>query len=152
MSQLIREYLLNDNNVLQEQTTTPRSPEDRFYVIVPETVQTDHIGHEMESGRLMAQSFHIGRKVEAARAAAGIGFVDITAVVLAVRNTRELEKVLSELRINMMQHGKKPFELCLYRDYNENVYETENGVLTAIVAGPVLRSTVDHILGHLETY
>jgi hypothetical protein len=147
--------LLNDNTLEEVTPSSFAMAEERFYVIVPETVQSDMTSHDMESGRLMAQSFHIGRVVEYRRAMAGAQSQDITTIVLAVRNTLELNKVMTELVGQQLVDdgkGKPHFAVSLYRDHNPQVYQTDSRVLTALCVGPVIRSAVEHILGHLETY
>jgi hypothetical protein len=144
---------------LVDQTTELQAPcntnDYRFYVIVPETIQQDSSSIGMEDGRLMAQSFHIGRVVENRRAAAGAGYEDITTIVLAVRNARELDKVTSDLvslQLDLHSRGLNAFPLSTYKDHNPAFYMTHDRVLTALCVGPVLKSDVDSVIGHLELY
>jgi hypothetical protein len=110
----------------------------------------------MEHGRVIAQGFHVGRLIESMRAELGIKYEEVTAISLAVRNSREMHKVLSELnwlqRENTAENGAVPFQVATFWDENQPVYETSDRLLTAIVAGPVLKSLVDSAIGHLELY
>lgn len=126
----------------------------RFYVIVPETVQTELVSKQMEVGRLMAQLMHMGRAVERRRASANLPYEDVTTIILAARNTKELNKVHSELEIVRQVPGSNvpAFPLSIYRDHNPLVYQTPERVLTALCVGPIEKSVVDGVIGHLELY
>ena len=133
-----------------------RPEEERFYVIVPEVVTPirNH-NYPMEHGRLIAQAHHVGRLVERDRVLQGIPLEDITTIALAARNSRELEKVWAELVARQAEDNSKglsPFKVTVYRDHNPEIYATDDRVLTAITVGPVAKSRVDSILGHLDTY
>jgi hypothetical protein len=128
--------------------------EERFYVIVPEVAMAGVL-YPMEPGRLMAQTFHLGRVVEHRRALAGADREDVTTIVLAARNTKELEKILSELVLKQLDNELKelpPFAVSAYRDHNPPVYMTPDKTLTAVCVGPVKKSIVDSILGHMELF
>src|ERR1039458_2843512 len=142
-------------------TTLFRSiPEEpRFYVLVPETINAPFGAYRMEHGRLIAQSFHVGRLIEAMRAEKGIKYEEVTAISLALRNSREMHKVLGELnwlqREYAAEKGQAPnqaFHVATFWDKNPEVYETEDRFLTAIVVGPVLKSLVDKAIGYLDLY
>ena len=130
--------------------------EPRFYVIVPETINAPFGTYRMEHGRLIAQSFHVGRLIESMRAAKGIKYEEATAISLAVRNSREMHKILGELnwlqRENTTEGGLSPFEIATFWDQNPEVYETTDRFLTAVVVGPVLKSKIDAAIGYLDLY
>jgi hypothetical protein len=130
--------------------------EPRFYVIVPETINAPCGAYRMEHGRLIAQSFHVGRLIESMRAERGIKYEEVTAISLAVRNSREMHKVLGELnwlqRENTAVDGPSPFQFAAFWDQNSEVYKTTDRRLTAIVVGPVLKSKIDAAIGYLELY
>ena len=127
--------------------------EPRFYVIVPETINTPFGAYRMEHGRLIAQSFHVGRLIESMRTEKGIKYVEITAISLAVRNTREIHKVLGELNwLKQQNDDLSDLVVATFWDQNPEVYETTDRFLTAIVVGPVLKSQIDTAIGYLELY
>jgi len=143
--------------------------EKRFYILVPKTVQvktvvnTQHMvsstietypvetitSFRMVPGRLLAQTFHIGRKIESWRRSLGIQYEDITAISLSVRNTRELQKVSKEL---MSFKLREPAFYDEFYDTNLDFYGTTDSVQTATVIGPVFKEELDSIIGHLELY
>jgi peptidyl-tRNA hydrolase len=133
----------------RKRTAVRRREEKRFYVIVPEKVARGDEGtHRMEPGRLIAQGFHLGCVVARARLSLGVNDADITTIVLGARNSKEMDKLLGALRMDGVHFAK----VAWYKDHNPEVYETEERVLTAICLGPVEKSKVDHLIGHLELY
>lgn len=130
--------------------------EKRFYIIVPETVQTVAQSRIMEAGRLMAQNFHLGRVVERKRAEVEQKYEDVTSIVLSVRNSLELAKVLNELEtLRDKISGSswiQRFPISIYRDHNPPVYQVPDRVLTILCVGPVEKSLVEPAIGHLELY
>ena len=153
-------------------TETPVVEVPRFYVIVPNTVQTvveiknvwsdilwsdnkelptEVRSTNMVSGRLIAQSFHIGRLIENYRAKKGLDWIDTTAIVLSVRNTKELRKVSDELRNNVFLNDPE-FFYSEYWDTNPPLYGISEPVHTATAIGPVLKDELDDAIGHLELY
>lgn len=132
--------------------------EKRFYVIVPKTVQikfTDWAGKQdtqtipMEHGRLMAQVFHVARKIELYRYNPTLIYEEITTIVLSVRNSAELKKVSNEL-LNLPT-GKQP-SLDYFLDTNPEFYGTNEKVHTVTAIGPVTKEEVESAIGHLELY
>lgn len=123
----------------------------RFYVIVPETVDTPVGPYSMEVGRVMAQTFHLGRTSEHKQQTCDEIYQDVTTIVLVVRNSKELDKVLKELTELQVQSNEE-FPVNAYRDHNPPVYGTEDRILTAVGVGPVEKVMVDVAIGHLELY
>lgn len=128
--------------------------EKRFYIIVPETVQTELVSRGMETGRLMAQVMHIGRVVERRREFSNQLYEDVTTIILSARNTKEMNKILGELNVlrQVPDSNEPAFPLSIYRDHNPPVYKTPDRVLTALCIGPVEKSIVDSAIGHLDLY
>jgi len=156
-SKLLSETALNAGAIAEMDPGSAMKEEERFYVIVPEVVgMVEH--HPMEHGRLMAQTFHLGRVVEHMRVRMGHRLQDITTIVLAVRNSRELAKVRDELVYQQFSEMSVPdnklgmLPITVYEDHNPDVYLTPERVLTAISVGPVVKSRVEACLGHLELY
>ena len=152
--------------------------EKRFYIIVPETVQTTEpaefeksmanfdyhqfsnglprIQHciKMESGRLAAQCSHVGRKMEFERRPSQ--YEEITTIVLSVRNTRELAMITNAIRHQIVDQMAQCTNLSCdavrvveFRDANPPLYHTNDKVHTATMVGPVYKSILDEVIGHL---
>lgn len=131
------------------------SEEKRFYIIVPETIQTLAHSQDMESGRLMAQNFHLGRVVERRRMEAEKQYEDVAAIVLSVRNSLELIKVLNDLEILRDKTAGgwlEQFPIDLYKDLNPVVYQVPGRVMSIVCVGPIEKSLVHPAIGHLELY
>ena len=153
--------------------------EKRFYVIVPERVTgQDQAGktgltHCMEPGRLIAQGFHVGRKIENARLSLDPEkeYEEITCIVLSVRNSREMSKIANEISLSLLQstqggfcsdlglfdrESKFKLNFEFFKDKNDPLYGREKKAMTAIAIGPVKVSDkikyLDDIIGHLELY
>lgn len=156
----------------------------RFYVIVPETVQVvvkgaidknywseiwncsaDRFKHQnifqddvktfkMVPGRLLAQTFHIGRLIEHIREEQfHLPYSEETAISLSVRNTKELTKISDDLEknfINIHKNGLYFFER--FYDTNKNFYGNDRKVHTATAIGLVTQEEMDEFIGHLELY
>lgn len=140
--------------------------EKRFYVIVPKTVQVERkervqFGFNdwrnilvkdtvpMEAGRLMAQAFHVARKIDLYRYKATNKYEEITTIVLSVRNSAELKKVTTEL-FNLSL-GKQT-GVDVFCDTNPEFYGTLERVHTVSAIGPVTKEEVEEAIGHLELY
>ncbi len=125
----------------------------QIYIIVPETVQVTPgknqkiVNHcEMVPGRLMAQCEHVGRKLQAEGDDMALGFEDITAIVLSVRNSKELAKVcnhLNEIKDNCV---------TFYGDTNYAFYGTRRKVLTALAVVATFEGEFDAAIDHLPLY
>ncbi len=144
----------------------------RFYVFVPETVQTTvdssflyvvnnfmardihsiNRSTRMVAGRLIAQGVHIGRKLENYRAVHGIPWLDITTIVLSVRNTKELTKVSNEVELAVGDMDNPDVFYEKYYDTNFDLYGTKDKVHTATIVGPVYKENLESVIGHLELY
>jgi hypothetical protein len=155
--------------------------EKRFYILVPETVQitstfdnidlskTDQLDTfsevavktvKMSAGRLIAQAFHIGRKIENYRVNKFLKesnggrlkdhYEEITAIDLSVRNTKELEKVSNEIDASI--DACSGIFYAEFWDTNSDVYGTTEKVHTATAVGPVTRDELENAIGHLELY
>ena len=137
----------------------------RLYILVPLTVQVEQMGDvpytktiRMESGRLMAQCSHVGRRWENTMAeianamndSTGFPYEEITTIVLSVRNSKELAKVTDELMEYAAGHADIAVEV--FMDTNAMFYGTTEKVPTATIIGQVYSGDVDHIIGHLELY
>jgi hypothetical protein len=133
--------------------------EKRIYVVVPETIQTN-VGYplggaifkgiqnvQMVPGRLMAQCAHVVSKMCWLMDDPMKEWEAITTIVLAVRNTRELQKTFHELLLRTRDGEVVPFF-----DTNLEVYGTETPQFTTFCTTPVIKSDVDAALGHLELY
>ena len=140
--------------------------EERIYIIVPKTVQTIQTAPDpdgwseksevrnirMESGRLMAQCSHVGRKLEHQFEDE---YREITTIVLSVRNSRELKKVTKEIAEYLMVTNpcmKLPARCTTFEDTNPDLYGTFHKVHTATAVGPVTQEFMDPVIGHLELY
>lgn len=136
------------------------SEEKRIYVVVPETIQTTRVNWASEvretitesipmvPGRLMAQCAHVVSKMWAHFVYSD--WEPTTTIVLSVRNSKALNKVLNEFR-----HGGFEFNVHEFLDTNSEVYGTSAPQLTAICTDPITqeeRDGVEHIIGHLELY
>jgi len=151
--------------------------EKRIYILVPETVQilvpeqydfSDHAAWlrdqtynyfpeyletiQMESGRLMAQAFHVGRKIE--RSYSYKKYEEITAIVLAVRNTKELEKVGNEISGSIRRTSTLNcnFQYEEFWDHNPEFYGTEERIHTITAFGPTTQEQMESFIGHLNLY
>lgn len=141
--------------------------EKRFYILVPNVVNICHsmphlydkefsIQYEdsvtipMTAGRLMAQTYHIGRKIEWVRASLSLPYQEITAIVLSVRNSKELNKITNELYVQFS--NDQDILVDTFYDHNPEFYGTPNRVHTATVIGPVNTNEVENILCHLDLY
>jgi len=100
----------------------------RLYAIVPRTLY-DKKGNNitMTCGRMAAQVAHIMGKI----AKAGIDTPSIDLIILQVSNSKELEKVKSELVISSVDHEE-------YLDTNK-AYEGE--LLTTLALYPIERGS-----------
>jgi hypothetical protein len=147
--------------------------EERIYVIVPQSVQIVRVAvsaaytdegsgvEEVESfpmvhGRLIAQGFHVGRLLERMFSNAGMAYREITAITLAVRNSKELTKVSSEAKalLNANDPHGENFRWFYgeFHDHNPGFYGTDNRVHTITAFGPTTREIVEDAIGHLELY
>jgi hypothetical protein len=135
---------------------------ERFYILVPETVQPfrpfgcgdseENPSYKMVPGRLIAQSYHIGRKIENTSLSDGyFPYEEITAITLSTRNTKELRKVSDEVKA-WCQSLEEEILYEEFHDTNPDFYGTSVPVHTATAFGPVTREEVDHLIGHLELY
>ena len=86
------------------------------------------------------------------RADLGIKYEEVTAISLAVRNSREMHKVLGELNFLQRENTATEFQIAAFYDQNAGVYETTDRFLTAVVVGPVLKSQIDSAIGYLDLY
>lgn len=153
--------------------TMKNMAEKRFYILVPETVQiTSTVTHydlltgdsmdeehtksvKMVAGRLIAQAFHIGRKIENSRVnfqSISLEYEEITAIDLSVRNSKELRKVSDEI-FSLVRSN--PNILRMYEEFadtNFDIYGTTEKVHTATVVGPISREELESAIGHLELY
>ena len=140
------------------------NPEERIYIIVPETVQTTPTPADsmcdtsrattinMEPGRLMAQCCHAGRCLQHSLELFGTDYRAITTIVLSVRNSKELAKITRDLN-EWVSASNAPAAVVRFFDENPPFYQTIDDVHTATIVGPVDSSEVlDHIIGHLELY
>jgi hypothetical protein len=105
-------------------------------------------------GRLIAQGVHIGRMLGYWLAAHEIDYKEITTIVLAVRNSKELAKVSKEIQAVV---NSLPFTVPYEEFYDTNLefYGTENRVHTISAVGPItpeVREFLENSLGHLELY
>ena len=121
--------------------------EEKIFVIVPLSVQVeakhgDEITIRMPVGRLAAQTAHV---VSAMRLSeeSPTGDEPITTIVLTVRNSKELSKVLRELNYGEIAYST-------FHDQDEKFYGTKDDVFTAICTWPCTKDQVDDIIGHLE--
>lgn len=132
------------------------TPDKRIFVLLPMTVQVPSLSDvlpaewpartiSMPNGRLAVQAAHVVSKMRV-RLAAFYGYRPITTIAYGVRNSRELDKLVSELRVN--QH----LAVETFKDIDEKFYETPSEVRTAACTTPVTKAEVDHILGHLELF
>ena len=110
----------------------------------------------MESGRLMAQCVHIGRKLEHEIEAMGGGYKVRTTIVLSVRNTKELRKVTAEINETLEKidpEMKHNYHCVQFHDSNPAFYDTYETVHTITCVGPVteeLRAKLESAIGYLE--
>ena len=108
---------------------------------------------KMESGRLMAQAFHIGRKIQNT-IDAYTDYEEITAIVLGVRNTKELTKISLEIANWYEDSFDCPddFEFEEFWDHNPEFYGTNERVHTVTAFGPTTQEIMDPFVGHLTLY
>ena len=144
---------------------------ERFYVIVPQTVQILHpapplrdefdiqgvdeiTSVPMVHGRLIAQGVHVGRIIGHYFASRGIPYRDVTTITLAVRNSKELRKVSNELRKTAETLLNADIDVGYeeFHDHNPGLYNTLDRVHTITIVGPVQREMVEDGIGHLELY
>jgi hypothetical protein len=141
--------------------------DERIYVIVPQTVQvpyqsiwnlgqpTDEVeSFPMVHGRLIAQGVHVGRMLGYWMNLHNVDYKEITTIVLAVRNSKELAKVSREIQavVNSLPFTV-PYEE--FHDTNSEFYGTEEKVHTITAVGPLspeVREMLENALGHLELY
>ena len=146
--------------------------DERIYVIVPQTVQVlypappspygelpnvDEIkSFPMVHGRLIAQGVHIGRLLERMFGNSGMAYREITAITLAVRNSKELTKVSREAKalLNANDPYGENFRHFYgeFHDHNPAFYGTQNRIHTITAFGPTTREVVDAAIGHLDLY
>lgn len=137
-----------------------RKNEDRrFYVIVPKKVNIpsrnkkhlDKVVH-MVPGRLIAQGFHIGRKLQA-KAVDSLSYTATTAIVLGVRNSKELERIANALyKLPVMSSPLANVFADEFIDENPGLYGKNISCMTAVAIGPVTKAEVESAIGHLELY
>ena len=149
---------------MKKKKLLPEPP--RIYVIVPESVlvttkerkATVTTRIPMEPGRLMAQVAHVARKMENEHLSCTPaeprlllrnenwheGYREMTTIVLSVRNSRELAKVLKELG--------ELVTVFTFSDVNPEFYGTKGRVMTAICTVPTTFAQVDPAIGHLDLY
>lgn len=130
------------------------SDEKRIYVIVAETVQPD-VGFSVAqpAGRIAAQVGHVVSKtrLRIAFRTSNLMFEPITTIVLAVKNTVELEHMHHVLRLASIDHD-------FFEDTNEEVYGYDpilNGpvqVTTALATIPIERKRLEGLIDHLPLY
>jgi peptidyl-tRNA hydrolase len=121
--------------------------EKRFYLIVPNTVDTPYKGtFVMEPGRLMAQCCHIGRKLQAGMTQ----YEEVTTIVLSVRNSKELRKVSDELASGFRTGWNTNYQE--FHDTNPVLYGTDSEIHTVTGIGPISKEDIDFAIGHLELY
>lgn len=132
--------------------------EKRIYIIVPETVDIlvnkKPTRIKMVSGRLMAQCSHVGRKLENQYFDDGCDnpYREITTIVLGVRNSKELHKINNDLYSKMIDLLCDMTLHAQFYDKNKELYHTKDGILTAIAVGPIKKSEIESIIGHLDLY
>ena len=145
----------------------------RIYALVPQTVQILHqappvrdeydipgideiVSVPMVHGRLIAQGVHVGRMLGHFAERLKIPYESITTIVLAVRNSRELRKVSTEVlgRLSALK-TLNPTETLLYEEFHDTnfgLYGTRDRVHTITAFGPVTRESVENAIGHLDLY
>lgn len=142
--------------------TKKSKSEERFYVIVPDLVTGEGKRgktYRMESGRLIAQAFHIGRLVENIRKTEDpdLKYQEITCIVLSARNAKEMNKIAHDLRVGIETvNYTSSATVNLFYDTNDEIYGKDCPALTAIAFGPIStyekECDFDHVIGHLELY
>jgi hypothetical protein len=114
--------------------------EKRIYVIVAETVQAEHwtgrsISEKQPAGRIAAQVGHAVGKMRAARAHSFKElYTPITTIVLAARNSSELQNMRNVLHLGGV-HAYTFFDQNV--DYGYDGLGKVNEVLTAICTDPI---------------
>lgn len=133
--------------------TKPKVDQRRIYVLLPQTVQVPQgrgshkkiVTKKMESGRLMAQVGHVVTQLRTdPDVLQEYGRKPLTTITLAVRNSRELTKLMGDL--------SAVTSVWDFEDDNLPFYGTKRKVRTAVATAPVYREQVDDLLGHLERY
>ena len=129
---------------------------DPMVVVNPQNL-TGTRSIRMETGRLMAQCVHIGRKLENKIEQCGPNqYRVLTTIVLGVRNTKELRKVTTEInecleRIDPeMKHN---YHCVEFHDSNPAFYDTYETVHTVTAVGPIdeeTREKLENAIGYLE--
>lgn len=80
------------------------------------------------------------------------GYGQITAMMLSVRNSRELAKVEESMRAHAASFGIPPYETYSIFDENPCLYVIKGRVPTAVCTTPIEASIVAPVIGHLDTY
>lgn len=140
--------------------TQPKE-DKRIYFIVPEAVQVTIPRRKraytvrMESGRLAMQAVHVALEMYESVMSTNRkakGYDQLTAIMLSVRNSRELAMIEAELRSHAAGSGIPHFEVYSFSDVNPDLYRIKGRVQTAICTTPIEKSVVDPVIGHLERY
>lgn len=133
----------------------------RIYFFVPETVQVPVSRRKkartvrMEAGRLAMQAVHVAFEMYEGVSSKGRpakGYGQVTAIMLSVRNSRELAKIEAELRNFASSFRTPPFEVYSFADENPDLYGTRGRVQTALCTTPIEKSILEPVIGHLERY
>lgn len=126
------------------------SEDRRIYVVVAETVDTPSGMVIQPCGRVAAQCAHVVSQMRVESLVRewmvpGFSFFPITTIILAARDSKELEHVLSLL-------NKASIAVTVFRDTNPSVYGTEDEVTTAICTTAVKQIDMVGILDYLPLW
>lgn len=135
----------------------------RIYIIVPETVDVPvgrGVNRVKMDSRWAAQAVHAAIEMvnhERDRGTKTHGWGNLPTIVLAVRNSRELEKVWNELHAHRDKTTSKqavffPYGMHKFEDVQPDFWGTKGKVWTAICLTPVDKALVEPVIGHLEKY
>jgi hypothetical protein len=147
--------------VLMVKRRTQLKEDKRIYFIVPETVQVDIPRRKrantvrMEPGRLAMQAVHVALEMYESvlnRNRKAKGYGQLTAIMLSVRNSRELAKIEAELRSHASSFGIPSYEVYSFSDVNPDLYGINGRVQTAICTTPIEKSMIEPVIGHLERF
>lgn len=123
--------------------------EKRIYVVVAETVQNPDGKRIVQvCGRNMAQCAHVVSGMQVKRITAPpalITFESCTTIVLAARDSKEMEHIRRLLRTASISHE-------VFHDTNLEVYETKEEIFTAICTQPIEAVQVEGILDYLPLW
>jgi hypothetical protein len=108
-----------------------REKKNRIYIIIPRTLHLKHKTVKMSNGRAAAQCCHLGAVIGASNEIWDEQPANMTTIILAVRSSYELQKLLEKFYFNFTS-----LSLTCQRD---TLPDSKEELLHAIAVGPITK-------------